>query len=467
MRTSLLLIPSVVLLLAGCSEAGTPDRSGALAQAPSRSREALAGYDTCRSAEDIGAAIEKGLPGGLAGAEVVAISPAAIARAADAGVPVALPVIGNEGRMTEIEVTPRAANPFAKGAITATKSSDGEADSKGEAGGVAVFDLVCSSGDVCGAITMLDGATAAEATRYEGVLVHDTAGWNFYESAESLLLNATGRRPELAEPCGVVYNGDDQLAMQPEGSDDDPWGGGDPEPDPKPTPKEDGRLEAVIPIMLDADATFYQLDPDTWESRQVSTIFAASLIYGFIEPVTSNKFMINLQIASQETWVKNGPTTKDKVKLTDEINDPNYFMLNHHGKNELSFFFVGYDMTGGIGGRAGSICNVSGYDEGFGTSYSHQKNHAWGQQVPDMDGGYQFSTLFGRTAVAAHELGHILGAVHEDGELNACAGGAFPNLCGCTLMLSGAAGGLDPDFRKPFFSDANDDNIVACVGEVY
>jgi hypothetical protein len=33
-------------------------------------------------------------------------------------------------------------------------------------------------------------------------------------------------------------------------------------------------------------------------------------------------------------------------------------------------------------------------------------------------------------------------------------------------MKSGAAGGVAPDFRQPFFSDANDDGIVSCVRRV-
>lgn len=470
MRSSLRFASSLtVLLLAACADGtmNTADRSAAFGADVTRSRSAVGGYTSCGAAESISAMIEQSLRGGIPGAEVVRIEPAMIARAAEAGVPVALPMVTEEGRLTELEVIPRASNPFSSDAVAATKSDRGAIESRSMASG-AIFDLTCADGTTCGVITMLDGETAADATRYEGMVIHDSVGWVFFESASSLLLNANGRMTEVPEACGVVYNANDQYALQPEGSDDDPTDGGGGWDEDPPAPKEDsGPVVAVIPIMLDSDASFYNLDPETWESRQFSTIVATSIIYGIIEPITSNKFQIAFEIASQETWVKNGPTTTDGVKLSDEINDPDYYMINHHGDNELSYFFVGYDMSGGIGGRAGSICNAGADDLGFGTNYAHQRNHAWGQQVTDGDGGYQFSTMFGRTVVAAHEIGHMLGGLHSDGELNACAGGALPNLCGCTLMLSGASGGVAPDFRKPFFSDANDANIADCVDDVY
>ena len=58
----------------------------------------------------------------------------------------------------------------------------------------------------------------------------------------------------------------------------------------------------------------------------------------------------------------------------------------------------------------------------------------------------------------------MIGGVHGDGEASGCAGGGLPNLCGTSLLLGG--GGGAPDFRKPYISDANDANIIGCVGDV-
>ena len=63
----------------------------------------------------------------------------------------------------------------------------------------------------------------------------------------------------------------------------------------------------------------------------------------------------------------------------------------------------------------------------------------------------------------AHEIGHVLGGLHGSGSNERCAGGDFPEMCGTSLMLSAAAGGGAPDFRQPFFTAANDANLVTCV----
>ncbi len=456
-------LPLSTVLLAACAgSAGTRD----LSTDPSHHRDAV--YGDCESAERLDATIERAVTDGIPGLQMTKLDPEALASAASEGRRVGLPVIGREGRLTEVTVTLSPMSIAAEGATAATKSDVASVESLSRLTEPTTWLLTCDSGQGCGYITLLDGERPGDATMFEGMLVDDTLGWFFFESAESLLLNATGARPGVERGCTAIYSADDQYAMQPEGNDPD-WPEEPEEPEEKDPPKPDDgndQVSRTIPIMLDADAAFYDLDPDTWQSRQMTTMVAVQIIYGIIEPASSGVFRVDFKVASQETWVKNGPTTTDKVKLTDEINDPDYYMINHHGKNELSFFFVGKDMKTGIGGRAGSICNAGSDDLGFGTSFAHQRNHAWGQQVPDVDGGYQFSTLFGRTVVAAHEIGHLLGGLHEDGELNACAGGAFPNLCGCTLMLSGASGGLDPDFRKPFFSDANDQNIADCIDDV-
>ncbi|MDB4826183.1 M12 family metallo-peptidase [Gammaproteobacteria bacterium] len=225
-----------------------------------------------------------------------------------------------------------------------------------------------------------------------------------------------------------------------------------------------------IPIKLDSDAEFYSLSPSTVWSRQLSVINSVRIIYGLIEPLTNGDWSIIFDVEGQESWLPgHGPTTTDKYDLLDEINDPGYYMIHHADNNEVSYFFVGYDMSGGIAGIAGGICNYPGYDETFGSDEEHQDNHAWGQQVEDVDGGYAFSTLYGRIIVATHEIGHMLGALHGDGCTGAtcCATGLFPFMCGNSIMMSGASGGVAPDFRDPFFTPDNSANIKDCVDDVY
>jgi hypothetical protein len=225
-----------------------------------------------------------------------------------------------------------------------------------------------------------------------------------------------------------------------------------------------------IPIKLDSDATFYSLSPGTVWSRQLSVINSVRIIYGLFEPLTNGDWSIIFDVESQESWLPGyGPTTTDRYDLRDEINDPGYQMIQHPDNNEVSYFFVGYDMSGGIAGVAGGICNYPGYDDTFGSDEEHQDNHAWGQQVEDVDSGYEFSTLYGRIIVATHEIGHMLGALHSDGctGTTCCAAGLFSFMCGNSIMMSAGAGGVAPDFRDPFFTPDNSANIKACVDDVY
>jgi len=225
-----------------------------------------------------------------------------------------------------------------------------------------------------------------------------------------------------------------------------------------------------IPIKLDSDATFYSLSPGTVWSRQLSVINSVRIIYGLFEPLTNGDWSIIFDVEGQESWLPGyGPTTTDRYDLRDEINDPGYQMIQHPDNNEVSYFFVGYDMSGGIAGVAGGICNYPGYDDTFGSDEEHQDNHAWGQQVEDVDSGYEFSTLYGRIIVATHEIGHMLGALHSDGctGTTCCAAGLFSFMCGNSIMVSAKAGGVAPDFRDPFFTPDNSANIKACVDDVY
>ncbi|MBU0505881.1 MAG: M12 family metallo-peptidase [bacterium] len=330
--------------------------------------------------------------------------------------------------------------------------------------------------DGCGVITFLN----EENTQYEGMVSDPLIGFAAIESVSSLLKNLTGEDFAIDPNCSIIYNGNAVAAidfseendptdnvfyemgrhaemheaelMHNETSDSDET-------------KEGSMLTKTINIVLDSDGTFYGSDKNTVWGRQHSVLHNVNLIYHWIEPATGGQFDIDFKIVGMESWLPNsGPTNTDSDKLTNEVNGTSYYMKRHPAKNEVSFFYVGYDLAGGIAGQAGGICNLPGYDDTYGSNQTHQKNHAIGQQVADAS-GYQFATLYGRSAVMAHEIAHMLGGTHGSGQKNACAGGVWPNVCGTTLMLSGAAGGVDPDYRQSFFSDANDKQIKKCVSE--
>ena len=341
-----------------------------------------------------------------------------------------------------------------------------EAQQKGEGGEVVervqvpqdiTFRLGCDRADApCGVFTFLDSdADAPE--QFEAILIDPVEGWTILESVPSLWEHLRLGDQPPGDKCGVVYNSafHGAIPFDEEGVDGVESFG-------------EGAVEDkswIIPIVLDGDAQFYALNPATAWARQRSMLAQVNLMYHVIEPLSSGAFDILFALKGQEAWVTpgTGPTTTNKVDLTDEINDPDYPMITHPANNEVSYYFVGYDMDTGIAGRAGGICNVDGYDITFGSDEAHQSNHAWGQMVTDVDGGFAFNTAFGRAVVMAHEIGHMLGGTHGDGEANDCAGGGLPNLCGTSLLLGG--GGGAPDFRQPYFTDANDANIVACVGD--
>ncbi len=307
----------------------------------------------------------------------------------------------------------------------------------------------------CGEITFL----ANDGSQFEGVFASKELGITVVESAESLILNMRRESVNLPDQCAVVYN----TRSMPFFNIDGDFGETSQTTVKPKSIKTLAIRDRTYKIHLDGTSEFLAVNEDNWWLRMESIIGGVNFAYALLEPATGRKFKITLRPATLSVWNNGfGPTETDKDLLIGYINDPSYRQSVGQRDNELFYFFVGYDLDGGVGGIAGSICNDSAYD-GFGDDVAFQHTRALGQQIPDADGLYQFGTYWGRMVVATHELGHLLGGRHEHGSKNQCAGGNLPNLCGTTVMMSAAAGGVDPDARRNFFSRRNDNNIVACI----
>jgi len=312
----------------------------------------------------------------------------------------------------------------------------------------------------CGVLTVLDEA----GTQIEGAFMDTESGLSLIEPTDNLIrmLGGTESEASAARGCHVIYNSVNHVdvlagedSCDEDGEETTSW-----LPQiPQAQAEDDEMLEAEIRIMLDSDAEFYKIDEDTIWSRQSSIMAGVNLIYGLVEPTGNANFNIMFKIAGQETWLDGyGPTTTNKVTLSDEINDEDYYMIHHPDPddNEVSFFYVGYDMDTGIAGRAGGVGTFCGKED-------ENLIHAWGQQVTDVDGGYQFATFYGRCIVTGHEIAHLLNATHGNGIVDTCGVGWWEDLCGSTLMASGAVGGAAPDDRMPFFSPTNSERVRDCV----
>lgn len=307
----------------------------------------------------------------------------------------------------------------------------------------------------CGLLTFL----ASDGSQFEGIFASEQLGITVVESAESLLLNMRRESVNLPDKCAVVYN----TRSMPYFNIDGDFGENSQTQVRRKAIKSQAIKERTYKIHLDGTSEFLAVNEDNWWIRMESIIGGVNFSYALLEPATGRKFKIMLRPRTLSVWNNGfGPSETDPELLVAFINDRSYRQNVGQEKNELFYFFVGYDLDGGTGGIAGSICLHSDFD-GFGDDVEFQHTRALGQQIPDADGLYQFGTFWGRVVVATHEIGHVLGGRHEHGALNQCAGGNLPRLCGTTVMLSGRAGGVDPDARKNFFSKRNDNNIVACM----
>ncbi len=421
-------------------------------------------FAACTTEESLRPQLEGHLGETLSTFELVQVDGAELLADLREGQRVSIPVMNPDGELVSFEANGEPVSILSP-QLEAFHSKGGDQEvSTTPARAPEIYRLDCEGAGSCGTLVFLD----SNGSQIEGAIADDELGFTLIESASGLLTNIEGGQTSAEQGCQVLYNSDFHGGLNFYDYDVAASDVGVPSGADANEVAAQLSLDVTIPIVLDADQEFYDMNSATVWNRQASVIAFVNLIYALVEPFSSDEFRIRFEIDGQEAWLPgNGPTTTNRHDMTDEINDPGYYMINHPDNNEVSYFFVGYDMDGGIAGMAGGICNVPGYDDTFGSDETHQDNHAWGQQVEDVDGGYAFSTLFGRIIVAGHEIGHMLGARHSDGASSVCAGGSFSSMCGTSMMLSGASGGVAPDFRKPFFTDDNDGNIVECVGDVY
>lgn len=429
-------------------------------------------FVACEQEQALGGMLQKLLGGNLQHFELRKINPERFRSRAASGRPIDVPIVDEQGQLRTVFVsaTPGSLRPRNL-KLGRLKGNEVTAEPLGPESSWRLGCTDASPG--CGGVTFLDDRY----TQVEGLLTAFESGVTYIESADNLVSRLLGQRVSFEPGCSAVYNAHHhgRLPFELDGMGAQ-FNENLSEKEVASHGSGKAAINYTIPIVLDADAQFYALDPDTAWRRQRSILWGVRLIYGVIEPLSSGAFNITFEIKGQEAWRPGyGPTTTNKNELIDTINAPDYFMYTHPGRNELSYFYVGYDMDGGAAGKAGGICGLEGtdtrtgltWDRTFASDFEHQWTHAWGQQVPDEDFGFPFATLHGRVIAAAHEIGHMLGVLHGLGDADTCAAdsGGWSNLCGTSIGLGGG-GGADPDDRKPFFTDANDDKIVNCVGRV-
>jgi hypothetical protein len=288
--------------------------------------------------------------------------------------------------------------------------------------------------EACGALTVMDQAQ----TMLRAMVLSSQIGTAIIEPVDLVIGGRSNPNLHLVYNAvhtpPVVFSGDEEGAT--EGA---PGFGQSPD-----IARQTGLVQKRTGIVLDGDVTFYDIDPETVWSRQASIMNVVRILYGLVEPLGSGTWQLLLDIKGQEVWITGGPTTTDKVELTDELEDPDYFLIHPVEDEELHLLFTGYAVSG-VFGRASGIGTTSGFGGAAG------KNHAY-------SGALKSQSFKTKWVVAAHELGHLIGGAHSAGVTSGCAGGLVNHICGISIMPAGSAGG--PETRQPYFSDANDTRIA-------
>lgn len=420
-------------------------------------------YDACEDESAVVELLKPYLDGVIDQWQVVSFDQSLVERVVNSGGLAVFPAVTEQGEKADVSATVDALALSSEPKVAHTRDENKDAKTV-DIPVTYGYTIGCDAADdSCGGITFFDPLGGdGEPTYFEGMLVGGGAGNVYFESAATLYSNLSGEDPstlELDPSCGIVYNADlheaiaeDIDLLTDEGS--------------KSQGEDCGIINADVNIILDADATFYALSPSTVWSRQRSLFNIVQIMYALSEPILGSPWSLLLTLESQEAWTSGGPTETIGYLLTDELNDASYYMINPVENNEVSYFFLAYDLDSGLAGRAGGICNYPGYDDTWGSEEENQENHAFGQQVADAD-GYAFATLHGRQVVMMHELGHMFGAIHSDAINNAYRTNGVFAASGTTVMKSGAAGGVAPDGRGLFFTSENADNICACLDRVF
>lgn len=300
----------------------------------------------------------------------------------------------------------------------------------------------------CGAVTVLDDSR----TLLAGVFIHPETGTTFAEPVRVILDDLPEGTPEGLH---VLYNQSNTKPIEypdeeaPEGSQNATGTllGSTVAPSHDATGKQ-------TEVVLDGDVRFYQQDPSTVWRRQEFNMFAARLVFAYVEPNSGSphRWGLDLRIKGQEVWISGGPNSTNShggVDLENTLEDPDYFTIHNVESDEMLIFYVGYEVGHTqYWGRAGGIPGGNATQFGGGT----RDNRAWVKDMPRLSLG----TVWG---VSMHEVGHLMGGRHSDGCSNCSSG----RRSGMSIMPSGKA---TLDTRDWFFSDANDANIAEVLNSV-
>ncbi|MEF8795836.1 MAG: M12 family metallo-peptidase [Salinivenus sp.] len=282
-----------------------------------------------------------------------------------------------------------------------------------------------------GGITILDEAE----TMLRGVVRHSDYGLSYIQSVNHLL--RTDDYPNRHVIYNVANTEDfdiqDGEAYPSEGTNDARRGGG-------------AKLNVDEPasVVLDGDVDFYTADKNTVWRRQESLFLATQLADGFIEPLSSDTWRLDLSIAGQEVWVSGGPSTTDNGDLMNELEDPSYYLIHSLSEKQMHLFLVGYDVNG-LAGRAGGIGSPSG---GWGGGSGD--NHLFSEALSSR-------SLHVNRLVLTHEVGHLIGGHHGNSITSGCSG----SMCGRSIMNHTITRS-----QEYFYSNANDGEISDVIDAV-
>lgn len=416
-------------------------------------------YDACPQEAEVADRLAPHLSEALETWRIVRIDPLALEAALASGEEALLPGLDAAGAPIEVAAAVAEYDLDGSSREVAGKG-DGETVEALEDDVTVPFLLGCDAVDsACGVLTFFS-ADDGETDLYEGVVSGGSDGGLYFESATTLLANATGtplEEVDLDAPgCGVVYNGLHHVELE---LDDDHPDEGEHGEEVFPIDDDEPFIWAEVNIVLDADRAYYAAGRQSVWARQRAMFYTVQASYALLEPLLGSNFSLLLELESQEVWTSGGPTTTDGRQLERDLNASGYHMLNHPTQNEVSFFYYGVDVDGRLAGVAGGVCGLPGYDDTWGSNRTDQNNHAWGQQVRDAS-GFAFHTLKGRTGVMAHELGHMFGGVHTGSSTVVTRTNGPFSARGQSVMS-------DPAVTETWFDDTNAGNVYDCLDRVF